>query len=169
MRIALMPSRFAPFVGGVEELSRNLAGALVGAGDEVEVWTSNPDGTGTIGPMVLDGLRVRRFDFALPAMSARSIASCSRKAPATMRALFAAERSFRPDLVHVQCFGPNGPYATALSALRGLPLIVSLQGETVMDDQDIFEKSITLRTSLRLGLRRARKVTACSSLPSMTE
>ena len=31
-----------------------------------------------------------------------------------------------------------------------------------MDDQDIFEKSITLRTSLRLGLRRARRVTACS-------
>ena len=73
MRIALMPSGFAPFVGGVEELTRNLAGALVEAGDEVEVWTSNPDGTGTIGPIVLDGLRVRRFDFALPAMSARSI------------------------------------------------------------------------------------------------
>jgi len=39
---------------------------------------------------------------------------------------------------------------------------VSLQGETVMDDDDIYEHSRVLPAGLRVGLRRARAVTACS-------
>jgi len=74
-----------------------------------------------------------------------------------------AVRSFRPDVLHVQCFGPNGAYATALSRLTGVPLIVTLQGETMMDDGDIFEVSRVLRASLRAGLRTAAAVTACSA------
>ena len=65
-------------------------------------------------------------------------------------------------MLHVQCFGPNGAYATALSRLTGVPLVVTLQGETVMDDSDIFDTSLSLRTALRLGLQRAAAVTACS-------
>jgi glycogen(starch) synthase len=68
----------------------------------------------------------------------------------------------RPDVLHVQCFGPNGVYATLLSFITRVPLVISLQGETVMDDHDAFEHSTTLRTALRLGLRRAAAVTACS-------
>jgi glycogen synthase len=41
-------------------------------------------------------------------------------------------------------------------------LVVSLQGETVMDDHDIFQRSQTMRLALRAGLRRAAAVTACS-------
>jgi glycogen(starch) synthase len=44
-----------------------------------------------------------------------------------------------------------------------LPLVVTLQGETMMDDSDIFEKSWTLRTALRRGIRSAAVVTGCSS------
>jgi glycogen(starch) synthase len=47
--------------------------------------------------------------------------------------------------------------------MTGVPLVVTLQGETVMDDHDIYEHSITLRSSLRLGLRRAAAVTGCSA------
>jgi glycogen(starch) synthase len=71
-------------------------------------------------------------------------------------------KRFRPDVLHVQCFGPNGVYATALSRWVGIPLVVSLQGETVMDDTDIFDRSVTMRTALRAGLRQASAVTACS-------
>ncbi|HEX3980769.1 MAG TPA: glycosyltransferase family 4 protein, partial [Acidimicrobiales bacterium] len=62
-----------------------------------------------------------------------------------------------------QCFGPNGAYATVLARLTGLPLVVTLQGETMMDDSDIFERSRVLRASLRSGLRRAAAVTGCSA------
>ena len=59
----------------------------------------------------------------------------------TMRALRRAVATFRPDVLHVQCFGPNGAYATALSRLCRVPLVVTLQGETLMDDADIFDTS----------------------------
>jgi len=62
----------------------------------------------------------------------------------------------------VQCFGPNGAYATALSRLCHVPLVVTLQGETLMDDSDIFETSQSLRAALRAGLRTATAVTGCS-------
>ena len=57
----------------------------------------------------------------------------------TMRSLRRAVAAFRPDVLHVQCFGPNGAYATALSRLCRVPLVVTLQGETLMDDADIFD------------------------------
>ena len=41
--------------------------------------------------------------------------------------------------------------------------MVTLQGETVMDDTDIFDSSRSLRASLRAGLRRAAAVTGCSA------
>jgi glycogen(starch) synthase len=62
----------------------------------------------------------------------------------------------------VQCFGPNGVYATAVAALARVPLVVSLQGETVMDDHDIFERSAVLRRALSVSLARADLVTGCS-------
>jgi glycogen(starch) synthase len=71
-----------------------------------------------------------------------------------------AADEFRPDVVHVQCFSANGVYA---AALRSTPLVLSLQGETMMDDHDIYDRSLCLRLGLRMGLRRARAVTACSS------
>ena len=61
--------------------------------------------------------------------------------------------AFRPDVLHVQCFGPNGAYATALARLTGVPLVVTLQGETLMDDADIFDISQIMRAALRAGLR----------------
>ena len=73
-----------------------------------------------------------------------------------------ALREFRPDLLHVQCFGPNGVYATLASVVGRLPLVVTLQGETFMDDHEIYTESLFLRNGLRLGLRRARAVTGCS-------
>jgi glycosyltransferase involved in cell wall biosynthesis len=43
-----------------------------------------------------------------------------------------------------------------------VPLVVTLQGETVMDDRDIYDHSVSLRAGLRAGLRQASAVTACS-------
>jgi glycosyltransferase involved in cell wall biosynthesis len=63
----------------------------------------------------------------------------------------------------VQCFSAQGVYAAAISRLTGIPLIISLQGETVMDDDDIYEHSKSLRLGLRLGLREARAVSGCSA------
>jgi glycogen synthase len=159
VRIALLPSAYAPWVGGVEELTRRLALELTGSGDEVEIWTlRHPQ---TLPPREeIGGLRVRRFELPLPGANPRSLLAFPRAARAGMRELRRAADEFRPDVMHVQCFSANGVYA---AALRGTPLVVSLQGETVMDDRDIYEHSVVLRLGLRMGLRRAKAVTACSS------
>lgn len=160
-RIALMPSAYLPSLGGVEELTRHLALALVRRGDEVEVWTQQADGQPASVDTV-DGLTVRRFPFPLPTSQFEKLISVGTDGARTLSAMRQAARRFNPDVLHVQCFGPNGAYATALASFTRIPLMVTLQGETMMDDQDIFDVSVTLRTALRAALRQAKAVTACS-------
>jgi glycogen synthase len=161
-RIALLPSAYPPALGGVEELTRHLALALVDAGDEVEVWTLHGDDARPETVEVRDDLIVRRFPMPLPATKWSSLHRTTTIGPRTLFSLRNAVDAFRPDVLHVVCFGPNGAYATALARLTGLPLVVTLQGETVMDDADIFDTSRILRSALRRGLRAASCVTACS-------
>ncbi len=162
-RVALLPSAYLPALGGVEELTRHLALTLRAGGDEVEVWTGTPDDRDPPSRQVLDGITVRRFPLPLPAARPGPLVRSGPGALRTMAALGRAVDEFRPDVLHVQCFGPNGVYATALAAWRRVALVVTLQGETVMDDADIFERSTVLRTGLRMALRRATAVTGCSA------
>ncbi|MBA3841360.1 MAG: glycosyltransferase family 4 protein [Actinobacteria bacterium] len=163
MRIALLPSAYAPAVGGVEVLTARLASHLVTRGHEVEIWTSRSAGDGLQIDEHFEGLRVRRFVFHLPRTTIGSLLSTPAKTLNTLRGLRRAVLDFRPDVLHVLCFSGNGAYAAALSKLAGIPLVVTLQGETVMDDQDIYTHSTALRASLRCGLRRAARVTGCTS------
>ena len=162
-RVALLPSAYPPSLGGVEELTRHLALTLVDAGDEVEVWTGLPDDRAPETVEVRDGIVVRRPPLPLPATNWSSMLRAVTTGPRTLFSLRRAADAFRPDVLHVQCFGPNGAYATALSRITGIPLVITLQGETVMDDTDIFEVSTVLRASLRAGIKRAAAVTACSA------
>jgi glycogen synthase len=162
-KIALVPSSYPPSLGGVEELTRHLALNLVDAGDEVEVWTGTPVDADPETAEILDGLVVRRLPMPLPATNWPAIARTATVGRRTLDGLRRAVTAFRPDVLHVQCFGPNGTYATWLSHRTGIPLVLTLQGETLMDDADIFEHSRILRASLRHGLRQAAAVTACSA------
>jgi glycosyltransferase involved in cell wall biosynthesis len=161
MKVALMPSAYAPAVGGVEELTARLARRLLDAGDDVEVWTIRH-------PAYLpedehiEGVRVRRFVLPMPRASARALALAPFELRTASRTLLAAALNLRPDVLHVQCFSANGAYAAWLARRVGVPLVVTLQGETVMDDTDIYERSLTLRTTLRRALGRAAAVTGCS-------
>jgi glycogen(starch) synthase len=162
VRIALLPSAYAPALGGVEELTHRLARRLVAAGDDVEIWTiRHPESLP--GDELIDGLRVRRFSLPLPDLHPGRLARFPLVAGSALATLRSAARSFRPDVLHVQCFSANGVYATALAALLDVPLVVSLQGETFMDDGEIYSRSLSLRTGLRVALRRADAVTGCSS------
>jgi len=161
VRIVLFPSAYAPAVGGVEELTRRLALQLGARGHDVEVWTFRHPAE-LAADEVIEDVVVRRFSFPLPAASFGAVAKFSSQAPRALRALSQAVKQFRPDLLHVQCFSAQGMYATALAARHRLPLAISLQGETVMDDTDIYERSVILRLGLRTALRLAPAVTGCS-------
>ncbi|MDX6689272.1 MAG: glycogen synthase [Solirubrobacteraceae bacterium] len=105
---------------------------------------------------------MRRFALPLPRMAATDLVRFPVRAPAALSRLGRAAKQVRPDVIHVQCFSSNGVYAAALCAITGIPCIVTLQGETFMDDNDIYEHSRVLPTALRVGLRRAKAVTGCS-------
>lgn len=161
MRVALLPSAYAPAVGGVEELTHRLATRLRAVGDDVEVWTNRHPPT-LPEREIVDEIAVRRFALPVPAARAGQLARFPLDGAIALQRLRRAVASFRPDLLHVQCFSSNGAYATALAALARLPLVVTLQGETVMDDHDVYDRSAFFRAALRRGLRRADAVTACS-------
>ena len=112
---------------------------------------------------VLDGLVVRRLPMPLPASHWSAIHRSAVTGTRTLLALRSAVAAFRPDVLHVQCYGPNGAYAPPLVPADRAPPGDNLHGETVMDDSDIFEVSRVLRSSLRSGLRSAAAVTGCSA------
>lgn len=160
-RIVLFSSAYAPAVGGVEELTSRLARHLADDNLIVEVWTIRHPSS-LAAAEIIDGVQVRRFATPLPTMTVRGLVAFPGAAVAALRRMGRATRRLRPDVFHVQCFSANGIYALVLGALFGVPVVVTLQGETVMDDNDVFEKSLVLRAGLRVGLTRARAVTACS-------
>ena len=163
MRVVLLPSSYAPAVGGVEVLTARLAHHLVLLGHQVEVWTGRSKGDLLPPYETVEGIPVRRFVFTMPRASVASVAGTPVAALSTLRELRSAVREFRPDVLHVQCFSGNGAYAVALSRLTRTPLVITLQGETFMDDHDIYDHSASLRAALRRGLKGAAAVTGCSA------
>ncbi|OLT21721.1 hypothetical protein BJF81_15095 [Ornithinimicrobium sp. CNJ-824] len=159
MRIALVSSSYHPHFGGVEEHVRHIAKELQERGHVVEVWTvDRGDG---LRDEVVDGCRVRYLPTPLPARSVRALGSLTLRAPGALAQWVRAYAAFRPDVINVQCFGPNGVYGLVLAALTGTPLVVSSHGETFMDEHGIYDRSALLRAALRRAIR-SGTVTACS-------
>ncbi len=98
----------------------------------------------------------------LPAARPGAILGASASGAATLRSLVRAGRAFSPDIVNVHCFSGNGVYGSLLAKFLRIPLVITLHGETVMDDNDIYDHSWLLRAGLRIGLSRADAVSACS-------
>lgn len=159
-RVALISSSFAPYIGGVETHVDRVARALRDTGWTAEVWTV--DRGEDLGTADLDGIRVRYLPTPLPARSLRAMARFAREGGAARRAWTEAHRTFRPDVLNVQCFGPNGLYGAALARRTGTPLVVTSHGETLADDRGAFRRSRQLRDGLRRAIGGARAVTAPS-------
>ena len=159
-RVALVSSSYHPHVGGVESHVRHVAARLRDSGLEVEVWTV--DRGEQLGVTEIDGVVVRYLPTPLPARSAVALGSFAVAAPRAWRRWVSAFRGFRPDVLHVQCFGPNGVYAAALARRAAVPLVVSSHGETTGDDHDVFGGSALLRLALRRAIASAAAVTGCS-------
>ncbi|MCE4027308.1 glycosyltransferase family 4 protein [Microbacterium sp. Au-Mic1] len=159
-RVALITSSYAPHVGGVETHVAEVARALSARGVEVEVWAV--DRGGRADAEQADAFAVRYLPTPLPARHASSLARFARRAPGAWSLWARAHRRFRPDALHVHCFGPNGLYALALHRRFGTPLIITSHGETTGDDDNVFAQSALLRRGLRDALTRAAAVTAPS-------
>lgn len=159
-RVALVSSSYLPYPGGVEQHVRSVAIELAARGHEVAVWTV--DRGEHLGVQVIDGIEVHYLPTPLPARTAGAVVRFLAALPAAAVGWWRAYRRLRPDLLHVQCFGPNGLYALVLSRLTRTPIVVSTHGETFADDHGVFEESALLRAGLRRALSTAVVVTGCS-------
>lgn len=163
-RIALITSSFAPHVGGVEEHVAQVARELTARGHVVEVWTVDRGAAPQDPLLAADGVEiaVRYLPTPLPARSLPAMLRFAGRWPAAWAAWRRAHRRLRPDVLHVHCFGPNGIYAEALHRRRHTPLIITSHGETMGDDNGVYERSALLRARLRRAIVSAQTVTAPS-------
>lgn len=168
VHVVLVSSSYDPYTGGVEEHVRQVARVLAARGHSIEVWTV--DRGEHLRRRTVDGITVRYLPTPLPARSPRDVLAFARHAPGAARrwrgALrdFAREHGSRPDLLHVQCFGPNGVYALGMHRLTRTPLVVSSHGETFADDHHVFDASRLVPWALGAAMHRALAVTGCSGV-----
>jgi glycogen(starch) synthase len=162
LRVVLAPSAYYPHVGGIEELTRQLALALGARGHHVVVLT-NRWPSSALRFELLDGVDVTRLRFPLPA---RHPAAVARFLATSLSAAFDLVRQIRrwqPDVIHVIGAGPQSVYLAMLAPLLAAQrLVFTAQGELTFDAHGAFEHSAPLRTGLRRVLRKADVVTACS-------
>jgi glycogen(starch) synthase len=159
--IGLFPSAYEPSLGGVEELTRCLAGELIGRGRPATVstmrWPPELPVRSSLG-----GVNVWRGRFALPEPNLRSLARVLRFSPTVVASGLRFHREHRTGLIHVQCVGNNALYAMAFARLLRVPLVVSLQGELTMDASQVYNRSAVLPRLLRRLFLSADAITACS-------
>lgn len=161
MKIALFPSAFAPSLGGVEELVRQLAMQLGRNGEDVRIYTNRwPRDLPT--QETIDGLPVVRFPARVPAQNLRSKISVRMTRGSILRKLESQLREAGTEVINAHCVSCVTEYATALARRMDLPLVVTLQGELTMDAGQIYQKFPGAAAMFRESLRQADIVTAVS-------
>lgn len=161
MRIVLIPSAFHPSLGGVEELTRQLAHAHRAAGHEVIVVTERWP-RDLPAAELFEALDVRRFPMRVPTGHWRANLSYAMTHRRVRQAVAQAVDRFGADVLHVQCVSSTTLYALEAKRMLGLPLVVTLQGELSMDAAGIFDRPGIAQEIMRRALDEADYVTACS-------
>lgn len=162
MRPALMPSSYAPNIGGVETVAQHLAHGLDQAGHTPVVITNRwPKSL----PAAEDDARVQvvRANLRVPHRSVRGLAGWLAMSALTRRELVAHARDSGVDVVNVHCVSSNARYALAISRTLGVPLVVSVHGELSGDAARVYQRSGYLRRSWRDVIAAADVVTAPSA------
>ncbi|MDD5455797.1 MAG: glycosyltransferase [Candidatus Margulisbacteria bacterium] len=160
MNIWLCPSAYYPSLGGVEELTRKLAATLVKKGFTLQILTHKLPNAGYTDN--IDNIILYRFHFHLPARKIYNMLRFAVFFPLEMSRLVWLYHKHKPDIIHIQCTSGHLHYLRILACMTKTPLLITTQGETVMDSTQIYQDSSFLRKVLRKGLKQADHVTACS-------
>jgi D-inositol-3-phosphate glycosyltransferase len=162
VNIAVLPSAYEPHIGGVEELSRQLARSYLRKGHRVVVvtnrWPRNLPSVET-----LDEIPLYRLPFRLPHRSLQGRLSYPLTNRRISRQLHAILSRHEIDVLHVQCVSSNAHYALRAKHELGIPLVVTAQGELTMDASQAFQRDATMAEVLRRAMEGADLVTACSA------
>jgi len=161
MTIAIFASAYYPHVGGVEELVRQLVREYRARGVAAIVLTNRWPRDLPRYELVNDA-PVYRVPFRAPEGSNTARITYAATRGAIRRETSAVLRRHAVRLVHVQCVSANGLYAHLAARELDLPLIVTAQGERLMDASRVYERSAFQNDVLRNLLHEADAITACS-------
>lgn len=161
MKIALIPSAFHPSLGGVEELSRQLAHSLKRQGHDVIIITQRwprdlPESE------VFEGIQLYRLPFRAPEPNFKAKVRFTQTHAATNKKLQHILSKFGAEIVHLQCISTNGYYALNAAKKLNIPIIVTAQGELTMDASGIYETSKFIPNALLDCMEYASTISACS-------
>jgi glycosyltransferase involved in cell wall biosynthesis len=165
MRILLMPSSYAPVLGGLQTVAQALAHHLRGLGHEVRVVT-NRYPRSLPRRETVDDVPVERWQFLRPCWGqlrrgrADLFLASLYYAPRTRGRLRRLLQEFRPDVVNVHFPDGQIPFVLGLRQRFGFRLAVSLHGHEV--ERFTGEEGAAGAGRLRALLREADAVTACS-------
>jgi glycogen(starch) synthase len=162
VRPVLVPSSYPPNLGGVEEVSRQLAIGLKAAGHEPAVITNRWPKTLPDHDRIAD-IPVIRRSFRVPQRSLRGVGGWLVHSASTKRGVISDARQHQCDVVNLHCVSSNARYSLATSRALGVPLVVSLHGELSGDAANIYGRSPSLRRRWRRLLDAADFVTAPSA------
>jgi glycosyltransferase involved in cell wall biosynthesis len=162
MTVAIFASAFYPHVGGVEELVRQLAREYR-TRDIASIVITNRWPRDLPRYETVDEIPVYRVALRAPEGSNTAWMTYAASLLAIRRYIAHVLRQHHVDLIHVQCVSTNGLYARLAARDLRLPLIVTAQGERLMDASGVYQRSTFMNTVLRGLLRTADGITACSS------
>ncbi|HLK58714.1 MAG TPA: glycosyltransferase family 4 protein [Chthonomonadaceae bacterium] len=162
MKAALFASAFHPHVGGVEEVTRQLAHRQRLAGDSplivTNLWPKDlPEAE------EFEGLPIRRYNFRVPERHWKQWGGAWLYGPGTLRRLCSDLKTHGADLIHVHCVSSNAYYALRARKRLGLPLVVTLHSELTMDATGLFQRSAFAQSLLRTILAEADAITGVSA------
>lgn len=166
MRILLLPSSYAPVLGGLQTVAQALARNLMARGHEVRVVT-NRYPRNLPSRETIDGVSVERWQFLRPSWDqlrrrrADLFLAALYYAPTVRHRLHRLMRTFRPDVVNVHFPDALIPFVLGLRRHFSFRLVVSLHGH----DVERFTAPGAKKGeswNLRAILREADAVTACS-------
>ena len=164
MNIAIFASAFHPSLGGVEELVRQLAHALIRRGHQVIVVTNRWPRDLPLADEY-EGIPVYRLALRSPNPEqpwSRQTAMYKLTRAGVNRQAIDALKARGIEVLHVQCVSGNAEHALLAKYALDLPLMVTLQGELTMDSGGLYERSGWARGIMTDSLREAEVVTACS-------
>jgi glycosyltransferase involved in cell wall biosynthesis len=164
MKVLLVVSSYAPNVGGLQSVTRQLAKELVARGHEVAVITNRYPRT-LAAREVLDGVQVIRWHFLAPQL--RFLLSLRFDLwlagflhfPLTLGRLVSHLRRERPDVVNLHFVGAPALFLLLAHWLTRFRLVVSMHGDDV---EGLSRRGWFDRWVFRSLMRRADTITACS-------
>jgi len=152
-------------VGGIEELTGKLAAELNVRDIAVSILTHR--WPRSLSPSeAVDGIHVRRFEFVAPRLRPRNLALYPWRRSELFRQLDAEAKTDPPAVIHAIGASWQAHHLASWGRARNIPFVLTLQGETAMDDGAAYQsglKSLLIRRALRRTVASAVVVTSCSA------